>query len=51
MNINVHPIVQNVVRNKNRIIKLLNLNVKIIVSAKTIIVGIQAYVLMRIVNT
>ena len=42
--INTNSIVQHVIQNKNLIIKQVNVNVKIIVGAKKIIVGIQAYV-------
>ena len=42
--INTNSIVQHVIQNKNLKIKQVNVNVKIIVSAKKIIVGIQAYV-------
>ena len=40
----------NVIRIKNEIIKHVNVNIKIIVSAKKIIVGILAHVFVRIVS-
>ena len=42
--------VQIVIQNKNGIIKHVNVNVKIIVSAKQIIVGILAHVFVRILS-
>ena len=48
--VNATAIVQHVFQNKNGIIKHVNVNVKVTVSAKEIIVGIQAYVFLRIVS-
>ena len=42
---------QHVIQIKNRIIKCVNVNVKIILSAKKIIVGILAHVFVRIAST
>ena len=42
--VNAKAIVQHVIQNKNGMIKHASVNVKIIVSAKKIIVGIQAHV-------
>ena len=47
---NANSIVQYVIQIKNGIIKHVNVNVKIIVSAKKIIAGIVAYVFVRIVS-
>ena len=47
--VNANSIVQHVIRMKNRIIHV-NVNVKIIVSAKKIIVGILAHVFVGIVS-
>ena len=47
MIVNANSIVQHVIQIKNGIIKHVNVNVKIIVSAKEIIVGILAHVLVR----
>ena len=44
MIVNANSIVQHVIQNKNRIIKHVNVNVKIIVSANKNIVGILAHV-------
>ena len=46
--INANSIVQNVIQTKNGIIKHVNMNVKIIVHAKKIIVGILVHVFLRI---
>ena len=43
--VNTNSIVQRVIQIKNRIIKYVNMNLKIIVSEKRIIVGILAHVL------
>ena len=48
--VNANSSVQYVIQIKNKIIKHTNLNVKIIVSAKKIIVGILAHVFMRMVS-
>ena len=47
---NANSIVQYVIQIKNGIRTHVNVNVKIIVSVKTIIVGILAYVFVRIVS-
>ena len=47
---NTKSIVQNLIRIKNGITKYVNVNVKISVSAKKIIVGIQAHVFVKIVS-
>ena len=47
---NTNSIVQHVILMKNGIIKHVNVNVTIIVSAKKIIVGILAHVFVRIVS-
>ena len=47
---NANSIVQHGIQNENGIIKHFNFNVKIIVSAENIIVGILAYVFLRIVS-
>ena len=47
---NVNLIVQHITQIRNVIIKHVNMNVKIIVYAKTIIVGILANVFVRITN-
>ena len=47
---NVNLIVQHITQIRNGIIKHVNMNVKIIVDAKTIIVGILANVFGRITN-
>ena len=47
---NVNLIVQHITQIRNVIIKHVNMNVKIIVDAKTIIVGILANVFVRITN-
>ena len=44
MIVNAYSIVQHVIQNKNGIIKHVNVNVKIIVSAKKIIGGILAHI-------
>ena len=48
--INAKSIVQYVIQIKNGIIKHVNVNIKIIVHAKKIIVGIHAHVIVRIVS-
>ena len=50
MIVNVNSIVQYVIQIKSGIIKRVNVNVKIIVSAKNIKVGILAHVFVRIVS-
>ena len=50
MILNANSKVQHVIQIKNGIIKHVNVNLKIIVSAKKIIVGIQEHVFARIVN-
>ena len=47
---NANSIVQYVIQIKNEIRKFFNINVKVIVSAKEIIVGILANVFVRIVS-
>ena len=47
---NAHSIEQNIIQNKNVITKHVNVNVKIIVSTKKIIVGIVAHVFVRILS-
>ena len=47
---NANSIVQHVIQIKNGIIKHVNMNVKIIISAKKIKVGILAHVFVRIVS-
>ena len=42
--------IQNVIQNKSGMIKHVNVNVKIIVSAKAIIAGILAYVFVRMIT-
>ena len=46
-----NSIVQHVIQTKNGITKFVNINIKFIVHAKEIIVGILAHVLERIVST
>ena len=48
--LNADSIVQHVIQNKNGIIKHVNMNAKILISVKKIIVGILAYVFVRIVS-
>ena len=48
--VNANSIVPHVTQTKNRIIKHINVNVKIIVSAKKITVGILALVFVRTVS-
>ena len=48
--VNANSITQHVIQIKNVIIKYLNVNVKIILSVKNIIVGILAHVFVRIAN-
>ena len=50
MILNADSIVQHVIQNKNGIIKHVNMNAKILISVKKIIVGILAYVFVRIVS-
>ena len=50
MIVNANSIVQHVIQIKTGIIKHVNKNLKIILSAKNIIVGILAYVFVRIEN-
>ena len=50
MILNATSIVQYIIQIKNEIIKHINVNVKIIVRAKKIIVGILAHVFVRIVS-
>ena len=48
--VNTNSIVQHAIKNKNGIIKHVNVNVKIITSAKKIIFGILAHAFVRIVS-
>ena len=48
--VNANSIVRHVIGNKNEIIKHVNMNVKIMLSAKKIIVGILAHIFIRIVG-
>ena len=48
--VNANSIVQNVIQIKNGIKKHANKNVKIIISAKKVIVGLLAHVFVRIAN-
>ena len=48
--VNANSTAQHVVQIKNGIIKHANVNVKIIISAKNIIVGVLAHVFVRIVS-
>ena len=50
MIVNANSIVQYVIQIKNGIIKHVNMNVKVIVSAKKIIVGILGQVFVRLVS-
>ena len=50
MIVNANSIVQHAIQNKIGIIKHVNVNVKIIVSAKKTKAGIQVHVFVRIVN-
>ena len=50
MVLNANSIVQHVIQIENGIIKHVNVNVKIIISAKKIIAGILAHVFVRIGN-
>ena len=50
MIVNANSIVQYVIQIKNGIIKHVNVNIKIIISAKKIIAGILAHVFVRIAN-
>ena len=47
MILNANPVVQHVIQIKNGIIKYVNVNVKIIASARKIIIGILSHVLVR----
>ena len=47
--VNAISMIQHIIQNKNEIIKLVNVNVKIIISAKKIKVGILAHVFVKIV--
>ena len=49
MIVNANSIVHHIIQIKNRIIKLANVNVKIIVHIKKILLGILAHVFVRIV--
>ena len=49
--INANSIVQHVIKVKNGITKLVNVNLKINVTAKKIMVGILVHVFVRIVST
>ena len=49
--VNPTAIVQHVIQIKNEIIKHVNVNVKVIVRAKKIIVGILAHVFVTFVST
>ena len=46
--VNANSIVQHVIQIKNRIMKHVNVNVKIIINTKKIVVGILAHVFVRI---
>ena len=48
--VNANSLVPHVIQTKNRIIKHINVDVKIIVSAKKITVGILAHVFVRTVS-
>ena len=48
--VNAISLVQNVIQNKNGIIKHVNVNVEINISAKKIIFGILAHVFVRILS-
>ena len=50
MIVNANSIVAHVIQTKNGIIKHVNVNVKIIISVKKIIVGILAHVFVKIVR-
>ena len=47
MLVNVNSIAEYVIQIKNRVIKQVNLDVKVIVSAEKVIVGILAHVFVR----
>ena len=49
--VNGRLIVQHIVQNKNEIMKHVNVNIEIIISAEKIIVGILVHVSLRIVST
>ena len=48
MLLNTNSIVQHVIQIKNKVMKHASVNVKIIISAKKVIVGILAHVFLRI---
>ena len=48
--VNANSLVQHIIKIKNGIIKHVNVNVKIIISAKKIIVGMVAHVFVRIAS-
>ena len=50
MIVNANSIVQHVIQIKNRIIKHVNKNVKVIINRKTIIVGIVVHVFVKTVS-
>ena len=50
MIVNANSIAQHVIQIKNEIIKHANVNVKIIISVKKIIVGVLVHVFVRIVS-
>ena len=50
MIVNVNSIEQHVIQIKNRIIKHVNVSVKIIVSSKKIMAGILPHVFLRVVS-
>ena len=50
MIVNANSIVQHVIQIKNGIMKHVNVNINIIISAENIIVGILAHVFVRIAN-
>ena len=50
MTVNAYSIVQHVIRIKNAIMKHVNVNVKIMISATMIKVGILAHAFLRIVS-
>ena len=50
LSVNANSIAQHVIQIQNGIIKHVNVNVKIIVSAKKIVVGILAHIFVRIVS-
>ena len=50
MIVNANSIVQHVIQIKNRIIKHVNKNVKVIINRKTIIVGVVVHVFVKTVS-